>query len=169
MAYSLATPECKLFTLRVQGYAGRVKPDLRLHTCPWPIQCRCQEGQRKCLDLRTAPTGCSVGPGKCRVVGGTQGGEGELSRHPAHPPSCPPAVVVPIGKVPVVWGVNRPEVAFTVVTAAGFDEAIIQGQVMTHAIPPVFVLLQQVKKRNMVKMWELSKSWTTGAPNWRWT
>lgn len=152
-----------------RGMQAQVKPHLWLHTGPWPVESGCQAGQRECLDLRTAPTGCSVGPGKGRVVGGAQGGEGELSCRPAYPPPRPPAVVVPFRKVLVVWGVNRPEVAFAVVAAACFDEAIVQGQVVTHAVPPVFILLQQAKKRNMVKTWKWSKSYTTGVPNWKLT
>lgn len=70
------------------------------------------------MDLRTAPTGRSVGSDEGRVVGGAQGGKGELSCHPAYPPTCPPAVVVAVRKVLVVRGVNRPEVAFPIVTAA---------------------------------------------------
>lgn len=123
-----------------------MEPHLRLHTGPGPVESWCQGRQRERLDLRTAPTGGSVGPGEDGVVGGAQGGKGELYCHPAYPAACPAAVVVPVRKVLVVGGVNRPEVAFTVVAAACFDEAVIQGQVVTHAVPPVFILLEQVEK-----------------------
>lgn len=95
-----------------------MEPHLWLRTGPWPVKSGCQAGQRDCLDLRTAPTGRSVGSDEGRVVGGAQGGKGELSCHPAYPPTCPPAVVVAVRKVLVVRGVNRPEVAFPIVTAA---------------------------------------------------
>lgn len=83
----------------LSGYRGtqaRVKPHLRLHAGPWPVESGCQAGQRKCLDLRAAPIGCSVGPGKDRVVRGADGGKWELSCYPANSASCPPAVVVPV-------------------------------------------------------------------------
>lgn len=130
---------------------ARVEPHLWLHARPWPVESGCQAGQRECLGLRAAPVGRSVGPGEGRVVGGAKGGKGKLSCHPAYPPPRPSAVVVPVRKVLVVCWVNCPEVAFAVVTAACFDEAIIQGQVVTHAVPPVFILLEQREKRNMIR------------------
>ena len=120
---------------------ARVEAHLWLQTGPRP-ESGGQAGQREGLGLRAAPTGRPVGPGEGGVVGQAQGGEGKLSRHPAHPPPCPSAVVVPLRKVLVVCGVNRPEVAFTVVTASGFDEAIVQRQVVTHTVSPVFILLE---------------------------
>lgn len=79
-----------------------VKPYMWLHTGPWPVESGCYAGQSKCLDLWTAPTAHSVGPGQGRVVGGAVGGEGYRSCPPADPPPGPPAVVVPFGKVLVV-------------------------------------------------------------------
>lgn len=79
-----------------------MEPHLRLHTGPGPVESWCQGRQRECLDLRTAPTGRSVGAGEGWVVRGAQGGKGELSRHPAYPAACPAAVVVPVRKVLVV-------------------------------------------------------------------
>lgn len=137
---------------------ARVVPHLWLHTGPRPVQSGCQAGQRDRWGLRAAPIGRSVGPGEGRVVGGAQGGKGELSRHPAYPPPRPPAVVVPIRKVLVVCRVNRPEVAFPVVAATRFDEAIIQGQVVTHAVPPVFILLERERNSVRAKNNTVSKS-----------
>lgn len=88
-----------------------------------------------------------MGPGEGRVVGGAQGGKGHLSCHPAYPPPRPPAVIVPVAKVLVVCRVNGPEVAFAVVAAARFDEAVVQGQVVAHTVPPVFILSEQSKEK----------------------
>lgn len=107
---------------------------------PRPVESWCDAGQRERLDLWAAPTCCSVGVGEGLMVGGDQGRKGELSCNPAHSPPRPAAVVVPVTKVLVVGWVDCPEVALAVFTAACFDEAVVQGQVVTHAVPPVFVL-----------------------------
>lgn len=102
-----------------------MEPNLWLHAGPRPVESGCQALKRKCRGLRTAPAGCSVGTDDGGVVGRAQGGKRELSWHPAYPPSCPSAVVVSIGKVLIVRWVDRPEVAFTVVAPARFDETVV--------------------------------------------
>ena len=100
-----------------------MEPHLWLNAGPRPVESGHQAGE--CRDLRTAPAGCSVGD--CGgMVGGGQGVKAELSCHPAYSPPCPPALVVPFRKVLIVCWVNRPEVAFTVVTSACFDEAVVE-------------------------------------------
>lgn len=59
---------------------------------------------------------------------------------PADAPPCPAPVVIPFGEVLQVGGVDGPEVAFAVVAAAGFDEALIEGQVVADAVPPALLL-----------------------------
>lgn len=134
-----------------RGVQDRVKPHWRMQARPRrPVESRCHAGQRQRLDRRAAPTGCSAGSGKSRVVRGAQGGEGQLPRGSSYPSPRPPAVVVPVRKVLVVGRVDGPEVALPVVAPACFDEAVIQGQVMTHAVPPVFILFPE-KKSIVVK------------------
>ncbi len=54
-----------------------MEPHLWLHTGPWPVESGSKAGQRERLVSRTAPTGCSVGPGEGRVeVGRANGGKG---------------------------------------------------------------------------------------------
>lgn len=85
---------------------AQVEPQLWVHTGPWPVESRCQAGQREWWGLWTAPTGRSVvlvlGAGEGRVVGGTQRGQRELPCHPAYPPPCPSTVVVSIREVLIV-------------------------------------------------------------------
>lgn len=59
-------------------------------------------------------------------------------------------MVVAFWKILVVCRVNRPEVAFAIVASTCFDEAIIEGQVVPHAVSPVFILLEYVEWK---KMW----------------
>lgn len=137
----------------LSGYRGiqaQVKPDLWMHVGPRPVESGGQTRQRKCGGLRTAPTGHpvrAVCKGGGRVVGGVQGGQAELSCHPPCPSPCPPTMVVPFREVLIVGRVNRPEVAFTVVASTRFDEAIIEGQVVAHAVPPVFILLEREREK----------------------
>ena len=127
-----------------RGVQEGVKPHWWVHIWPRrPVKSRGHAGQGQHLDLRAAPAGCSVGSGKSSMVRGAQGGQGQLPRGSPYPSPCPPAVVVPIGKVVVVWRVDRPKVAFPIVASACFNEAVIQGQVVTHAVPPVFILCQR--------------------------
>lgn len=63
---------------------------------------------------------------------------------PADAPARPPAVVVALGEVVQVGGVDGPEVALAVVAAAGFDEALVEGQVVPHAVAPALLLAREV-------------------------
>lgn len=92
----------------------------------------------------------TVCEGRGRVVRRGQGSEAELPRHPPCLPPRPPTVVVPLREVLVVGGVNGPEVAFPVVAPTRFDEAVIEGQVVAHAVPPVFILLERERKNGEV-------------------
>lgn len=73
-------------------------------------------------------------------------GEWELGRHAAEPSTGTPTVKIPSGKVVQVGGVDGPKVALSIVTAAGFDEALVQRQVVTHAVLPVLILHKQEHK-----------------------
>lgn len=135
-----------------RGIQAQVKPDLWMHVGPRPVESGGQARQRKHGGLGTAPAGHpvrAVCEGGGRVVGRGQGGEAELSCHPSRPPPRPPTMVVPFREVLIVGGVNRPEVAFTVVASTRFDEAVVEGQVVAHTVPPVLILLGA--RRNVKK------------------
>lgn len=51
--------------------------------------------------------------------------EGKLPRRPADPPPGPTSVVVPIREILKVGRMDRPEMTLTVVTATGFDKALV--------------------------------------------
>ena len=130
-----------------------MKPHLWLNAGPRPVESGCQAGQRDCRGRGTAPTCRSVGMGEggSRVVRRGEGGKSELSCHFAYPPPCPPTVVVPLCKILIVCRVNRPEMAFSIVASTRLYEAIVERQVVTHAVPPVFILLEHKEKRNWVR------------------
>ena len=116
-------------------------------TRPTPVEPRRQPGGQRLAGRwrRAAPVGqssCLHGVGGHRVVQGARRDvAGQMSSRPAHPaPGPAAAVVVPVGEVLIVGRVDGPEVAFTAVAAAGLDEALVQGQVVTHAVPPVLIL-----------------------------
>lgn len=64
----------------------------------------------------------------------------KLSCHPADPAASSAAMVVPIGEVLEVSGVDGPEMAFTIVTPTSLHKAFVQGQVVSDAVPPVLIL-----------------------------
>lgn len=69
--------------------------------------------------------------------------EGQLPRYSADPSPGSSPVVVPIRKVLKVGWMNSPEMALAVVTAAGFDEALVQREIVSDTVSPVLVLFKE--------------------------
>ena len=89
--------------------------------------------------MRAAPAGRPLHAAE-GLVGGGQG-EGESCCHSAVSPSGLASVVVSVREVMEVGWVNGPEVTLAVVAASSLDKALVQGEVVPDAVPPVLVLL----------------------------
>ena len=79
------------------------------------------------------------------VIGGHEGVR-ELPHHSSDSPAGPTPVIFPFGEVLEVGRMDGPEVAFSVFTAACLDEALVQGEVVSDTVPPIFVLWEKFIK-----------------------
>ena len=59
---------------------------------------------------------------------------------------CSPPSKVATAKIFVVQGADSPKMSFTIGTATGFDETIVEGKIMSNAVSPTSSLVSKVGK-----------------------
>lgn len=69
--------------------------------------------------------------------------EGQLPCYSANPSASTSPVVFPVREVLKVGRMNSPEMALAIVTATGFDEALVQREIVSDAVSPVLVLFKE--------------------------
>lgn len=69
--------------------------------------------------------------------------EGQLACYSANPSPGTSPVVVPVREVLKVGWMNSPKMALAIVTATGFDEALVQREIVSDAVSPVLVLFKE--------------------------
>lgn len=89
----------------------------------------------------TTPTRCPFQAAEGLVV--NRQCEGQLTRYSADPSPGSSPVIVPVREVLKVGRMNSPEMALAVVTAAGFDEALVQREIVSDTVSPVLVLYKE--------------------------